>query len=114
MNSECSLKVRTSLFVIFSLIFTTGLSAQQRDPAVRGDAAVATQYVLWAEDAITAGQWTRARAALERAADFADVSSDISYLLALARSRTNDNRGSVLQAVRQAIKTGLWSRYSET
>ena len=96
----------------FLILFFVVLPVQAADNP-RGDAAIAERYLVWAEDAIAAGQWTRARAALERAADFAEVSSDISYLLALARVNTNDNRGSVLRAVQQAIKTGRWSRYNE-
>ena len=98
--------------ILLGVFCVTGFPALA-DSGARGDAAIAEKYVIWAEDAIAAGQWTRARAALERASDFADVSSDVSYLLALARVHTNDNRGSVLRAVQQAIRTGRWSRYSE-
>jgi len=82
-------------------------------PVQRGDAAIAEKYLLWAEDAIVSGQWAQARAALERAVDFADVSSDISYLLALARSHENDGRKSVLQSLERAIGTGQWQYYTE-
>ena len=110
-----------SFLILFCLLAVTVLPAQgtiDNSPKddrtdARGDAAIAERYVLWAEDAIASGQWSRARAALERAADFADASSDISYLLALARSRVNDNRGEVLLALRQAVRTGIWNRYSE-
>jgi hypothetical protein len=78
-----------------------------------GDSAIADRYIQWVEQTIKAGQWTQARSALERAADYADVSSDVSYLLALARFNTNENRGSVLQAVGKAIKVGRWTHYSE-
>jgi hypothetical protein len=79
----------------------------------RGDPAIAEKYLLWAEDAIGAGRWSQARAALERAVDFADVSSDISYLLALARSHENGSRRSVLQSLERAIGTGQWRHYTE-
>jgi hypothetical protein len=82
-------------------------------PFERGDPAVAEKYLLWAEDAIGMGRWRQARAALERAVDFADVSSDISYLLALARSRGNESRKLVLESLQQAIGTGRWKRYTE-
>jgi hypothetical protein len=82
-------------------------------PSAQGDSAIADRYIQWAEQQIKAGQWTQTRNALERAADYADVSSDISYLLALARFNTNESRGSVLQAVEKAIRTGRWTRYSE-
>jgi hypothetical protein len=57
------------------------------------------------------GRWPEALAALERAADFADVSSDISWLLALARSRLGKPRGAVLEALRQAVAVNQWRRY---
>ena len=82
-------------------------------PVERGDAAIAEKYLLWAEDAIGAGQWSQARAALERAVDFADVSSDISYLLALARSHENESGRLVLQSLERAIETGKWKYYTE-
>jgi hypothetical protein len=82
-------------------------------PGTEGDSAIAERYLQWAEQQIKDGQWLQARNALERAADFADVSSDISYLLALARSNTNESRGSVLQALGNALRVGRWNRYSE-
>jgi len=110
-----------ALFItlVVALACVAGLSAQTGPqagrilPGERGDSAVADRYLQWAEQQIKAGQWTRARNALERAADYADVSSDISYLLAQARFNTNESRGSVLLAVKNAILTGRWNRYSE-
>jgi len=106
------------LFVIFlGLFLTAGLSAQSDQfgnfPGERGDPAVAEKYLQWAEDAIAEGHWAQARAALERAADFADVSSDISYLLALARSEENEDRRLVLQSLERAIGTKRWKYYTE-
>jgi len=82
-------------------------------PVQRGDPAVAEKYLLWAENAIGMGRWRQARAALERAADFADVSSDISYLLALARSHENESRKLVLESLQRAIGTKRWKHYTE-
>ena len=82
-------------------------------PVDQGDSAIAEKYLLWAENAIGMGQWRQARAALERAVDFVDVSSDISYLLALARSHENESRKLVLQSLEQAIETAQWRRYTE-
>ncbi|MDR2922055.1 MAG: hypothetical protein LBU85_01790 [Treponema sp.] len=112
--------MRAVFFTLIAiLVIGAGLPAQSGPPGGRivphaqGDSAIAERYLQWAEQAIKAGQWTQARNALERAVDYADVSSDISYLLALARFNTNESCGSVLQAVEKAIRTGLWSRYSE-
>jgi len=105
--------------LILALSVGAGLSAQSGPqggmivPSAEGDPAIAERYFQWVEQTIKAGQWAQARSALERAADYADVSSDISYLLALARLNTNESRGSVLQAVGKAIQVGRWTHYSE-
>jgi tetratricopeptide (TPR) repeat protein len=84
------------------------LNAQDRT----GDAAAAERYAGWALDAIEQGQWEVAEAALERAADYADVSSDLSYLLALARIRLDRPRRLVLETLRRALAYKRWNRYS--
>jgi tetratricopeptide (TPR) repeat protein len=108
-------KAAVALCAIF--LCALGLPAQSLyldddDMAGWGDAAIAEKYVLWAEDAIGAGDWPEAHAALERAADFADVSSDISYLLAIARSHENESRRLVLHALERAIAVGKWNHYT--
>jgi hypothetical protein len=97
------------------LICAVGLYAQSDyfDDEETGDAAVADRYLHWAEDAIGAGNWSQARTALQRAADFADVSSDVSYLLALVLSHENESRRLVLHTLEQAINTNRWKRYTE-
>ena len=120
------MRVRFAQIVpFFMLIAAAGLPAQSLDfddeavyldedwPLERGDPVIAEKYLLWAENAIGAGQWHQARAALERAGDFADVSSDISYLLALARSEENESRRLVLESLQRAIGTGRWKHYTE-
>jgi hypothetical protein len=107
------------------LIAAAGLPAQSVDfddeavfldedwPVQRGDPVIAEKYLLWAENAIAMDRWPQARAALERAVDFADISSDISYLLALAYSHENESRRLVLQSLQRAIGTGRWKHYTE-
>jgi hypothetical protein len=104
------------LAVAVSDVFAQPPGPLVREPAfeLQGDSALAEQYLLWAEQAVSGGRLTEALTALERAADFADVSSDLSYLLALVRSRKNKSRGAVLQALDRAIRVGRWSRYSES
>jgi hypothetical protein len=112
--------MRVVFFIVFlALAISAGLSAQSGPQGTRvvpkeyGDSAIADRYLQWAQQAIKAGKWTEARNALNRAADYSDVSSDVSYLLALARFNTNESRGSVLQAVETAIRVGRWTHYSE-
>ena len=79
------------------------------------DTAVAERYARWAKDTIERGLWQQALIGLERAADFADVSSDISYLLALARLNQNESRRSALEALNQALYVNRWNLFdSET
>jgi hypothetical protein len=110
------MKVHFFAYVVFFCFAASPLFAQQGSPGdfSTGDSAIAEKYLLWAEEAITTGRLSEARIALERAADFTNVSSDISFFLALVRSDTNENRNLVLQALNQAIGTGRWSRYSES
>jgi hypothetical protein len=95
----------------FILFFACGFSvlyAQTRD-----DSNAARQYMKWAQQAIDEGRWSEALTALERASDFAGDSSDISYLLAVARLHEGKNRNSVITALDYAIETNLWENYSE-
>lgn len=73
---------------------------------------MAERYAAWAWRAIEDGYWIEAEAALERAGDFADVSSDLSYLLALARSHQNRPQGAILEALGKALETGRWNRFT--
>jgi hypothetical protein len=77
-----------------------------------GDAAAAELYVRWAERAIGEGRRAEALRALERGADYADVSSDISYLLALTRFHEKLPGGAVLEALRRALEADRWFRYT--
>jgi hypothetical protein len=73
---------------------------------------MAERYVQWAEQAIAEGRWKEAREVLERAADFADVSSDLSYLLARARFHEDAPKGAVLEALRRGLEADRWYAYS--
>jgi tetratricopeptide (TPR) repeat protein len=88
------------------------VSAQSGDRALSGDREAALRYVDWADRAIAEERWEEAAAALERGADFSDVSSDISYLLAMVRSRQGRPRGAVLEALRRALEADRWDRYT--
>jgi tetratricopeptide (TPR) repeat protein len=96
-------------FVLFSL----GLAAfaQSTVPFPPPDTEAADKYAIRAKTAMDEGRWPEALIVLERAADFADVSSDISWLLALARSRLDKPRGAVLEALRKAVAVDHWRRY---
>lgn len=105
-------------FVTVLLTFTTGLFSLDENPPgftlfeetpARGDRAAAERYALWVNNVIDQGLWKEALAALERASDFADVSSDISYLLALARSHEGKPRGSVAGALNMALAVDRWN-----
>jgi hypothetical protein len=91
--------------LVWALCVAVGLYAQEEQT---GDAAIAAKYVQWAEDAINKDRWAAALAGLERAADFSNVSSDVSYLLALARFHEGKALGTVLEALRLSQETHRW------
>ena len=106
------MKIRVFLFVLLSAGIFSGLYAQPKNTGW-GDAEVARQYVDWARQAIDEDRWDEASAALERAADFANVSSDVSYLLAIARSHNKTSRTGVVEALNTALETNRWITYSK-
>jgi hypothetical protein len=100
----------STLVLVMGLVLPA--SAQIGDRPLAGDREAALRYVDWAAQAIAEDRWDEAGAALERGADFADVSSDISYLLALVRSRQGQPRGAVLEALGRALEADRWYRYT--
>jgi len=96
--------------VCIGVLLAGSLAAQTGGDAT-GDGAVAEKYVQWSLAALEEGRWAEAEQALERAGDFADVSSDASYLLALVRFRLDRPLGAVLEAARRAGEARRWSRY---
>ena len=102
------------LFMFVSFVpYAQPIYAQPQIGSGLGDTEVARQYVDWAQKAIDEGRWKEALAALERAADFANVSSDISYLLALARFYEGESRIRVIEALDTAIETNIWVSYNK-
>ncbi|MDR1929020.1 MAG: hypothetical protein LBQ44_00180 [Treponema sp.] len=104
--------VSLSFCALFALAFVRFLNAQGSGGALFGDPAVARRYLVWAENEIRRGRWEEALAGLERGADYGDFSSDISYLLALARSSCGKPRGAVLEALRRGLETDRWDSYT--
>ncbi|WP_010262284.1 hypothetical protein [Treponema primitia] len=106
---------RSLLFPVWLLAAAlTALSAQDWEDAqlATGDAAAAERYVQWAQAAIDDGRWGAAEEALERAADYAEVSSDLSYLLAFVRNHERRPRRAVLEALYSAFAFNRWNSYS--
>ncbi|GAB1484085.1 hypothetical protein MASR2M78_29020 [Treponema sp.] len=91
--------------------FVFGQSGDQGE--ARTESALASKYVSWALSAMEEGRYLDAEAALERSQDYADLSSDLSYLLALSRLKLDRSMGSVLVAARRAIQTDRWDRYGK-
>ncbi|MDR1443536.1 MAG: hypothetical protein LBI94_01530, partial [Treponema sp.] len=92
------------------ILFPTAAALSQQAAGI--SAAAAEQYLLWAEQAIGEGRRDEALAVLERGADFADVSSDISYLLAELRYRGNLPILPALDSLRRAFDAGRWEHYT--
>lgn len=89
------------------LLMAFALPAQQ--PTDSGEEAVAARYVAYALKATEEGRWRDAETILTRASDFAGVSSDLSYYLALSRRKLGRPIGSVLDAVNRSLESGRWS-----
>jgi len=111
------MKARALVFILLAA-FVCALNAQSETRRL-GDAELARQYVNWARQMIDTGRWTEALEGLERASDYADVSSDISYLLAVARLRNiyidaRCNRLNVIEALDRAIETNRWETYNQS
>ena len=86
----------------------SGMAQEYRD-----DTALALRYVERAREALDQGSLDRAEQILEAARDFADVSSDASYLLALVRMNQKRPAASILHAVKQARETARWSMFTD-
>jgi len=86
-------------------------------PQSRDDTNTARQYFNWVKQAYDDGRIKEAYAALGRAADFADVSSDISFLSALIRLHylyESESRLTIIDTLNTAIQTNCWETYRET
>ena len=89
------------------------LSAQGNEPrSAAGEEAIAARYAEWAENAFREKRFPQAEAFLLRAADYAPVSSDLSYLLALVKKELSAPMREVLTATRLALATDRWTLYS--
>ena len=99
------------MWMYLFLLFGVTLFVYPQADDVRSDSAVADRYALWAKNTLEQGFWAEALAALERASDFADFSSDISYLLALTRFHENRPRVTVLEALTLALAVDRWVLY---
>ena len=102
------------LFMFVSFVpYAQPIYAQPQIGSGLDDTEVARQYVDWAQKAMDETRWKEALSALERAADFANVSSDLSYLLAVARLNGGQNRIKVIEALDMAIETNIWVSYNK-
>jgi tetratricopeptide (TPR) repeat protein len=108
------LKFRVTLLILFFVSIISQVFSQTQT-RVQGydDANAARQYVNWAKTAIDEGRWSEALAGLERAADFANVSSDVSYQLALARSHEGKNRNGIIESLDHALDVNRWVIYNK-
>ena len=108
----------TSWLNFFCIFFISANLFAQPDfrAGGRDDSEAALQYVIWIEKAIEEGKKREALAALNRASDFSNVSSDIPYLTAVMRKfflNEGETRLTVLEALETAIETNRWTRYNE-
>jgi tetratricopeptide (TPR) repeat protein len=103
------------LIVYFIVLFIAAPAlAAQENVSVRetGEALIAARYLDWAQTAVREGRFLQADAFLARAADYASVSSDLSYLSAVVKKELGMPGRDVLTAARLALETDRWSFYS--
>ncbi|MDR3325637.1 MAG: hypothetical protein LBS82_06620 [Spirochaetaceae bacterium] len=79
--------------------------------APRGEAAIAEKYVEWAQNAYDHARYQEAEKALQRAQDYAEHSSDLSYLRALSQRRQGAPRRRILSDLELALATDRWNQY---
>jgi tetratricopeptide (TPR) repeat protein len=102
--------------IFLFLIFFTAITVQPLVFALdtqKSDALIAEKYFLWAQKAADQGRYAESIGALERALDFADVSSDIPYLLASLFLRQNYSRKAALETLQLALDADKWRFYSK-
>ncbi|MDR2517130.1 MAG: hypothetical protein LBC88_07100 [Spirochaetaceae bacterium] len=92
---------------------STGITNNGDTSIGDGETAIAARYRSWVEAALAQGRLEAAEIALERANDYAAVSSDLSYLLARVRLDCRRPARPVLEAARRGIETRRWDRYRE-
>lgn len=95
---------------VILLIFLAGIF--QGTPRVWAQTP-ARQYFLWALQEYNDGRIAEAGGALERASDFIDELSDISFLRALVDERENKGRREVLKNIERAIAVSGWMYFTE-
>ncbi|MDR2445420.1 MAG: hypothetical protein LBD44_05750 [Spirochaetaceae bacterium] len=100
-------------FTCFCAAAVVNLSAQENETGLpSGEEAIAVRYAEWAESAFREKRFPQAEVFLLRAADYASVSSDLSYLLALVKKELSSPVREVLTAARLALATDRWTLYS--
>jgi antitoxin component YwqK of YwqJK toxin-antitoxin module len=76
-----------------------------------GDFAISEKYLEWALNAEKEGSLEKAEAAILRAMDYEDASSDLSYYFAVLRTRLHRNRNEILFCLNKAIETDRWKKF---
>lgn len=98
--------------LIIGVVLVLTMQGHTQNTPGKGDGVIAEKYVAWAQRAMDQGRWAEALAALERGYDFSDASSDMTYLLALARFHEGKPLAGVLEAVQQAVQIQRWNTYT--
>ncbi|GHU43873.1 hypothetical protein FACS1894190_14770 [Spirochaetia bacterium] len=78
-----------------------------------GEEAIALRYTEWAEKAIAEGRLTAAETFLTQAADYANVSSDLSYQRAYAGFLLHRPKRGILASLNLAFVTDRWNKYTK-
>ena len=97
-----------ALFMLSGKLFSQNLYIADSGT---GETQVAERYAVWAKEMADEGNWHEVLLAMERAADYREISSDLSYLLARARNQQGRGNVLVIEALNVALAVNRWTLY---
>jgi len=108
------LSIKKFLLILVFMQTAAFCFAQSNDlQRIIDDAEAAHQYIVWIRQALDEGRIGEAIAAIDRALDFSNVNSDISYLAAFIGKIGETSRLAVINHLDTAIEVNRWVYYSE-
>jgi len=100
-------------FVFICFISLNSFAQSQDDYFPLDDSDAAQKYIDWINKAISERSVIEIQNAYKRALDYADVSSDISYKLAVLECDLSGSRKDAVNHLNKAIETNRWKIHNE-
>jgi len=100
---------------LFSVLCSLLFAQPNHVPGGRDDTQPAMRYAQYVQQFINDKKWDEALAASARAADFANVSSDVSYQRAfiLSQYKHGVSRNTIIELLQKAVDTNRWVIHNE-